>query len=81
MEEKPLGEPTQVVSKFKLSTKVESTGHWLVEDHARIWEVLKTEEPAPQASLANLYSGAVGTAMTGEQVNQEYVFCMLVTTQ
>jgi len=44
MEEKPLGEPAYVVSKLKLSTKVESTGHWLVEDHARIWEVLKTEE-------------------------------------
>ncbi|GAB5583470.1 ral guanine nucleotide dissociation stimulator-like 1 isoform X2 [Prionailurus iriomotensis] len=44
MEEKPVGEPTQVVSKFKLSTKGESAGHWLVEDHARIWEVLKTEE-------------------------------------
>ncbi|KAM5237587.1 ral guanine nucleotide dissociation stimulator-like 1 isoform 5-T5 [Ctenodactylus gundi] len=44
MEGKPVGEPTQVVSKLKLSTKVESTGHWLMEDHARIWEVLKTEE-------------------------------------
>lgn len=39
-----MGEPTQVVSKFKLPAKVESTGHWLEEDHARIWEVLKTEE-------------------------------------
>lgn len=39
-----MGEPTQVGSKVKLSTKVENTGHWLVEDHARIWEVLKTEE-------------------------------------
>lgn len=39
-----MGEPTQVVSKVKLSSKVESTGHWLVEDHARIWEVLKTDE-------------------------------------
>ncbi|EPQ17112.1 Ral guanine nucleotide dissociation stimulator-like 1 [Myotis brandtii] len=44
MEGKPVGEPTQVVSKFKLPTKAESTGHWLEEDHARIWEVLKTEE-------------------------------------
>uniref|UniRef100_A0A671G3S1 Ral guanine nucleotide dissociation stimulator like 1 n=1 Tax=Rhinolophus ferrumequinum TaxID=59479 RepID=A0A671G3S1_RHIFE len=44
MEGKPVGEPTQGVSKFKLPPKVENTGHWLVEDHARLWEVLKTEE-------------------------------------
>ncbi|ERE73613.1 ral guanine nucleotide dissociation stimulator-like 1 [Cricetulus griseus] len=44
MDGKSVGEPTQLVSKVKLSTKVENTGHWLVEDHAQIWEVLKTEE-------------------------------------
>lgn len=44
MEGTPEGEPTHVASRFKLSTKVDSTGHWLVEDHARIWEALKTEE-------------------------------------
>ncbi|XP_003925343.1 ral guanine nucleotide dissociation stimulator-like 1 isoform X1 [Saimiri boliviensis] len=59
MEEKPVGEPTQVVSKFKLSTKVESTGHWLVEDHARIWEVLKTEESSIQDWGEEVEEGAV----------------------
>ncbi|KAM6217971.1 ral guanine nucleotide dissociation stimulator-like 1 isoform 1-T1 [Rhynchocyon petersi] len=45
MEGKTVDEPTQAVSKFRLPTKVDhTTGHWLVEDHARIWEVLKTEE-------------------------------------
>ncbi|KAF6075700.1 ral guanine nucleotide dissociation stimulator like 1 [Phyllostomus discolor] len=44
MQGQPVGEPAQVVSKFKPSTKVEGTGHWLEEDHARIWDVLKTEE-------------------------------------
>lgn len=39
-----MGEPALVVSKVKPSTKVESTGHWLEEDHARIWDVLKAEE-------------------------------------
>ncbi|XP_064226487.1 ral guanine nucleotide dissociation stimulator-like 1 isoform X2 [Aotus nancymaae] len=59
MEEKPVGEPTQVVSKFKLSTKVESTGHWLVEDHARIWEVLKTDESSIQDWGEEVEEGAV----------------------
>lgn len=44
MEGKPVGEPAHVLSKLKLSTKAENTGPWLVEDHARIWDVLKTEE-------------------------------------
>ncbi|XP_011903315.1 PREDICTED: ral guanine nucleotide dissociation stimulator-like 1 isoform X5 [Cercocebus atys] len=59
MEVKPVGEPTQEVSKFKLSTKVESTGHWLVEDHARIWEVLKTEESSIQDWGEEVEEGAV----------------------
>uniref|UniRef100_A0ABI7WCX4 Ral guanine nucleotide dissociation stimulator like 1 n=1 Tax=Felis catus TaxID=9685 RepID=A0ABI7WCX4_FELCA len=59
MEEKPVGEPTQVVSKFKLSTKGESAGHWLVEDHARIWEVLKTEESSIQDWGEEVEEGAV----------------------
>lgn len=52
-----MGEPAHVVSKLKLSTKVESAGHWLVEDHARIWEVLKTEE------VRQLLSDTVDTVM------------------
>uniref|UniRef100_G1S8Q7 Ral guanine nucleotide dissociation stimulator like 1 n=1 Tax=Nomascus leucogenys TaxID=61853 RepID=G1S8Q7_NOMLE len=59
MEVKPVGEPTQEVSKFKFSTKVESTGHWLVEDHARIWEVLKTEESSIQDWGEEVEEGAV----------------------
>ncbi|XP_011507643.1 ral guanine nucleotide dissociation stimulator-like 1 isoform X2 [Homo sapiens] len=59
MEVKPVGEPTQEVSKFKLSTKVESTGHWLVEDHVRIWEVLKTEESSIQDWGEEVEEGAV----------------------
>uniref|UniRef100_G1L731 Ral guanine nucleotide dissociation stimulator like 1 n=1 Tax=Ailuropoda melanoleuca TaxID=9646 RepID=G1L731_AILME len=59
MEDKPVGEPTQVASKFKLSNKVESTGHWLVEDHARIWEVLKTEESSIQDWGEEVEEGAV----------------------
>ncbi|XP_077934194.1 ral guanine nucleotide dissociation stimulator-like 1 isoform X2 [Halichoerus grypus] len=59
MEDKPVGEPMQVVSKFKLSNKVESTGHWLVEDHARIWEVLKTEESSIQDWGEEVEEGAV----------------------
>nr|XP_008520061.1 PREDICTED: ral guanine nucleotide dissociation stimulator-like 1 isoform X1 [Equus przewalskii] len=59
MEGKPVGEPTQVVSKVKLSSKVESTGHWLVEDHARIWEVLKTDESSIQDWGEEVEEGAV----------------------
>ncbi|XP_005881390.1 PREDICTED: ral guanine nucleotide dissociation stimulator-like 1, partial [Myotis brandtii] len=59
MEGKPVGEPTQVVSKFKLPTKAESTGHWLEEDHARIWEVLKTEESSIQDWGEEVEEGAV----------------------
>nr|KAF6291502.1 ral guanine nucleotide dissociation stimulator like 1 [Myotis myotis] len=59
MEGKPVGEPTQVVSKFKLPAKVESTGHWLEEDHARIWEVLKTEESSIQDWGEEVEEGAV----------------------
>ncbi|XP_059003065.1 ral guanine nucleotide dissociation stimulator-like 1 isoform X1 [Mustela nigripes] len=59
MEDKPMGEPTQVASKFKLSNKVESTGHWLVDDHARIWEVLKTEESSIQDWGEEVEEGAV----------------------
>nr|XP_036877001.1 ral guanine nucleotide dissociation stimulator-like 1 [Manis javanica] len=59
MEGKPLGEPSQLVSKLKFSTKVESTGHWLVEDHARIWEVLKTEESSIQDWGEEVEEGAV----------------------
>ncbi|XP_073072987.1 ral guanine nucleotide dissociation stimulator-like 1 isoform X3 [Manis javanica] len=59
MEGKPLGDPSQLVSKLKLSTKVESTGHWLVEDHARIWEVLKTEESSIQDWGEEVEEGAV----------------------
>uniref|UniRef100_A0A8C6BAZ5 Ral guanine nucleotide dissociation stimulator like 1 n=1 Tax=Monodon monoceros TaxID=40151 RepID=A0A8C6BAZ5_MONMO len=59
MEGKPVGEPAHVVSKLKLSTKVESAGHWLVEDHARIWEVLKTEESSIQDWGEEVEEGAV----------------------
>ncbi|XP_032319437.1 ral guanine nucleotide dissociation stimulator-like 1 isoform X1 [Camelus ferus] len=59
MEGTPEGEPTHVASRFKLSTKVDSTGHWLVEDHARIWEALKTEESSIQDWGEEVEEGAV----------------------
>ncbi|KAF6075701.1 ral guanine nucleotide dissociation stimulator like 1 [Phyllostomus discolor] len=59
MQGQPVGEPAQVVSKFKPSTKVEGTGHWLEEDHARIWDVLKTEESSIQDWGEEVEEGAV----------------------
>nr|KAF6414184.1 ral guanine nucleotide dissociation stimulator like 1 [Molossus molossus] len=59
MEGKPVGEPTHVVSKFRPPTKAESTGHWLEEDHARIWEALKTEESSIQDWGEEVEEGAV----------------------
>ncbi|XP_074078317.1 ral guanine nucleotide dissociation stimulator-like 1 isoform X2 [Macrotis lagotis] len=44
MEGTTLGEPVSAVSKSKVSTKMENTGQWLVDDPAQIWDVLKTEE-------------------------------------
>ncbi|XP_005375100.1 PREDICTED: ral guanine nucleotide dissociation stimulator-like 1 isoform X1 [Chinchilla lanigera] len=59
MEGKPVEEPTQAVPKVKFSSKAESTGHWVVEDHARIWEVLKTEESSIQDWGEEIEEGAV----------------------
>ncbi|XP_037001575.2 ral guanine nucleotide dissociation stimulator-like 1 isoform X2 [Artibeus jamaicensis] len=59
MEGQPVAEPTESVSKFKPSTRVESAAHWLEDDHARIWDVLKTEESSIQDWGEEVEEGAV----------------------
>uniref|UniRef100_A0A5F8GU89 Ral guanine nucleotide dissociation stimulator like 1 n=1 Tax=Monodelphis domestica TaxID=13616 RepID=A0A5F8GU89_MONDO len=59
MEGKTIGEPISSISKPKVSTKMESTEQWLVEDHAQIWDVLKTEESSIQDWGEEVEEGAV----------------------
>ncbi|XP_043819168.1 ral guanine nucleotide dissociation stimulator-like 1 isoform X1 [Dromiciops gliroides] len=59
MEGKIIGEPISAMSKSKVSTKMENTGQWLVEDHAQIWDVLKTEESSIQDWGEEVEEGAV----------------------
>ncbi|XP_074078316.1 ral guanine nucleotide dissociation stimulator-like 1 isoform X1 [Macrotis lagotis] len=59
MEGTTLGEPVSAVSKSKVSTKMENTGQWLVDDPAQIWDVLKTEESSIQDWGEEVEEGAV----------------------
>ncbi|XP_075384379.1 ral guanine nucleotide dissociation stimulator-like 1 isoform X2 [Tenrec ecaudatus] len=59
MEGETVGETAHVVPKLRLPTKGDSAGHWLAEDHARLWEVLKTEESSIQDWGEEVEEGAV----------------------
>ncbi|XP_069911099.1 ral guanine nucleotide dissociation stimulator-like 1 isoform X2 [Oryctolagus cuniculus] len=59
MDGTPVGEPTHVVSKLRLSPEEEGTERWLMGDQARVWDALKTEESSTQDWGEEVEEGAV----------------------